>query len=291
MKKLLATVLLAVGLVVVPPGAAYAGDCDYGSDNGGGGTTIGGECQETPDPQTGGDGDYSGYEPSTGPPQPVYESYYTPACSANGPPGQGNPDALCQGAGSICEAQGGDPGDLYMQVWRREVPGGNWESMGSECRGADEPTEEEPEATPEMVLDEAYAAAPRPTAHVQPGTRSFVNVPNNYFADAAGETVTVNVLGNPIQVTFTVNELTWDFGDGTSATGEGVKDASVGDPEAVEHAYARQGEYAITANTTVGVQFTLPNGQRISEPDAFSFSSEPVELPVGEIQTRVESTN
>ena len=40
MRKLLATVLMAAGLVLVAPGAAYA-DCDYGSDNGGGGTTIG----------------------------------------------------------------------------------------------------------------------------------------------------------------------------------------------------------------------------------------------------------
>jgi hypothetical protein len=289
--KLLATLVIAAGLVVVTPTMASAADCDYGSENGSGGTSIGGGCQEpVPDPASG-DGDYSGYEPSTGPPPPVYEYYYTPACSPNGPPGQGNPDALCQGAVSICEAQGGDPGDLYMQVWRREVPGGNWESMGSECRGADDPAVEEPEATPEMVLDEAYAEAPRPTANVQPGTRSFVNVPNNYFAEAAGDTITVNVLGNPIQVTFTVNEITWDFGDGTSATGKGVEDASVGDVEAVEHAYAAQGEYAITANTTVGVHFTLPNGQQIDEPNAFSFSSDPVELPVGEIQTRVESTN
>ena len=130
MSKLLATLVIAAGLVVTTPWTAAAADCDYGSENGSGGTTIGGGCQEDPDPQ-GGDGDYSGYEPSTGPPPPVYEYYYTPACSANGPPGQGNPDALCMGATTICEAQGGDPGDLYMQVWRREVPGGNWEVSAS----------------------------------------------------------------------------------------------------------------------------------------------------------------
>jgi len=44
--------------------------------------------------------------------------------------------------------------------------------------------------TAEMVVDEAYAAAPRPDAAVQPGTRSFVHIPNNYYADAPDDTVT-----------------------------------------------------------------------------------------------------
>jgi len=289
--RLLATLMLAAGLVVAAPGAAYA-DCDYGSDNGSGGTTVGGECGQQPEVPVGDpdNDDYSGWTPPTGPPPPVYEHYYTPACSVNGPP-PGDPNALCQGAISICEARGGEGTAIYMRHYRREVPGGTWESMGSECRGPDDPVEEEPEATPEMVLDEAYAEAPRPTALVQPGTRSYVNIPNNYYADAPGETITVNVLGNPIEVTFTVNEISWEFGDGATATGEGVKDAAPGAAGAVEHAYVRQGDYTITANSTVGVQFTLPNGQSVNQSDAFQFGSEPVVLPVGEIQTRVDSTN
>ena len=198
MRKTLATLLLAAGLVVGTPALALA-DCDYGSGSDGGGTTIGGECQsggEDPGGQTPG----GTYVPPTGPPPPVFEHYYTPACSVNGPPGQGNPDALCQAAVSICDTRSDDPAAIYMQHWQREVPGGTWEYVGSECRGADDPTTEEPEVTDEMVLDEAYAAAPRPTARVQPGTRSYVNVPNNYYADAPDSTVTVNVLGNPIAV-------------------------------------------------------------------------------------------
>jgi len=59
----------------------------------------------------------------------------------------------------------------------------------------------------------------------------------------------------------------------------------------VEHAYDHQGSYDITATSTVGVRFTLPNGQAVELPGAFEFSSDPVTLPVGEIQTRVDSTN
>jgi hypothetical protein len=292
MRKLLAMLMLVAGLVVGTPTVVFA-DCDYGSENDGGGTNIGGGCEETG--EDGGDGGDEGSLPGpyvpTGPPPPVYEDYWTPACSANGPPGQGNPDALCQGAVTICEFRSDDPTAIYMQHWRREVPDGTWEFVGNECRGADDPTTEQPRVTQEMVLDEAYAAAPRPTAQVQPGTRSYVNVPNNYYADAPDSTITVNVLGNPIAVQFTVNEVAWDFGDGATGSGEGVEDADVGAPGSVEHAYTRQGDYTITATSTVGVRFTLPDGQTVSLPNAFSMPGEPVTLPVGEIQTRVDSTN
>jgi len=197
---------------------------------------------------------------------------------------------MCMGATTTCETRG-EEAAIFMQHWRREVPGGAWDFVGNECRGPDDPTNEEPQVTQEMVLDEAYAAAPRPAAQVQPGTRSYVNVPNNYDADAADDTVTVNVLGNPIQVRFTVTEVTWDFGDGGSATGKGIKDADVGTPGAVEHAYTQQGSYTITATSTAGIEFTLPGGRTVDLPTAFSMEGEPVELPVGEIQTRVDNTN
>ncbi len=288
MRKTLAALLLATGLVVATPTLALAG-CEYGSGSSGGGTTIGGACGNN-DTTPGNSGSTGPWSPPTGPPAPVFEHYYTPACSANGPPGQGNPDALCNGAVTICDTRG-QKDALFMQHWQREVPDGTWEFVGSVCRGADEPTEEEPEVTSEMVLDQAYAAAPTPTAQVQPGTRSYVNVPNNYYADAPDTTVNVTVLGNPIAVQFHVSEVTWDFGDGASGTGEGVKDADVGTAGAVEHAYTQQGDYQIRATSTVGVRFTLPNGQTVDMPNAFSMPGEPVELPVGEIQTRVDSTN
>ena len=206
MTKFLTAFILALGVLAVAPATAYA-DCEEEYDNslGDSGGSIGGtetcvEEEDVVDPVL--DGPYV----PTGPPPPVYEDYWTPACSVNGPPGVGD-DAMCMGATTICNTRDDDPSAIYMQHWRRQVPGGSWEFVGNACRGADDPTEEEPEVTQEMVLDEAYAAAPRPTALVQPGTRSYVNVPNNYYADAADETVTVNVLGNPIPVQFTVTKV------------------------------------------------------------------------------------
>ena len=147
------------------------------------------------------------YVHSSGPPPPVYKDYYTPACMTNGPPNGGS-DAMCMAAVSVCKTQG-HAGDLFMQHWRQQISPtvGTWEFVGSVCRGADDPVEQKPQITVEMVLDQAYAAAPKPTAVVQPGTRSYVNLPNNYYADAPTQTIPVVVLGQTIPVTFTVTDV------------------------------------------------------------------------------------
>ena len=57
---------------------------------------------------------------------------------------------------------------------------------------------------------------------------------------------------------WTPTSTTWDFGDGGSATGDGVKGADVGAAGAIEHSYARQGSYDITTTTTYDLTFVLP---------------------------------
>jgi hypothetical protein len=291
MRRALLALLLAAGTLVGVAQAASADPCSYGNDTGGGGVNVGGVCNGnggTPGTSNPGNGGSTG---PTGPRPPAYEDYYTPACSSNGPPPQDG-GALCMGAISICDSQG-QPDAIYMQHWRRQVypTQGSWEFAGNECRGATEPTNTPPQVTQEMVIDSAYAAAPKPTAMVQPGTRSYVNIPNNYYADAQDQTVDVTVLGNNIAVQFVVEKVTWSFGDGTSGEGKGIKDAGVGAPGSVEHAYVRSGDYSITASSVLGVRFTLPNGQQVNSPAAITMASPAVVLPVSEIQTRVDQTN
>jgi hypothetical protein len=282
-----AAATLALTWVTAP--AAQAG-CDYQGGAGQGGVNLGGECN-------GGNDNPGSHDPGngpwvpTGPPPPAYEDYWAPACDGNGPPTQGGGDVMCMRAASACKYMGQE-GATYMSHWRRQVSptAGDWTFAGNECRGADEATHTPPQVTEEMVLDQAFAAAPKPTAAVQPGDRTYVNIPNNYYADAEDQTVPVEVLGHTIEVTFTVADVTWDFGDGATGTGAGIRDADVGAPGAVEHAYQQQGSYDITVTSRLNVTFTLPNGQAVNLPGAFQPSSAPVTLPVGEIQTRVDST-
>ena len=132
------------------------------------------------------------------------------------------------------------------------------------------------------------AAAPTPRAMVEPNRTSYVGVPNNYYADAPDTDPTIVVLGHPIQLHFTVSEVTWHFGDGQTQVGNGVRGAAIAQAGAVEHAYAKGALYSITATTSVGVRFTLPDGLQVDQPDVFARTSEPVTLPVVEIQALVD---
>ena len=100
----------------------------------------------------------------------------------------------------------------------------------------------------------------------------------------------VTVLGQVIPLVWTPTGTTWDFGDGTSATGDGVEGADVGAPGAIEHSYARQGDYEITTATTYNLSFVLP-GQGAQTISLTSPPSAPVTLPVREVQTLVDFTS
>jgi hypothetical protein len=280
--------LAAIAAVLWTGAPAVAGD-----PVGGNATDDGAFIHSSHHEQSGTPGTYHPGQPyvhSSGPPPPLYKDYYTPACGVNGPPNTGD-DAMCMAAASVCKTQG-QPDAIFMQHWQQQVSPttGPWQFVGSVCRGPDDPVRQQPQITVEMVLDEAYAAAPKPVAVVQPGNRSFVNLPNNYYAEAPSQTVPVVVLGQTIPVTFTVNDVRWDFGDGGTATGTGIKDAALHQPGAIEHQYAAQGSYDITATSVISVSFTIPGGGRQDLAGALEIPSAATTLPVGEIQTRVDST-
>ena len=186
-----------------------------------------------------------------------------------------------------CQAEGELPYFIYEQPMNGTQEAGQVVFAGEQCMAPGEA--QAPVITPQMVVDAARQVAPEPVAQVQPGNRSYVNVPNNYWSEDTTETIDVNVAGTAISVTFLPTGDTWDFGDGAGATGSGVKDADVGAAGAVEHPYARSGSYSIHVSRTYTVQFTLPGGP-VTVDNAFTIPGPDTVLPVGEIQTRVDST-
>jgi hypothetical protein len=214
------------------------------------------------------------------------ETHMIPACMQSSI-GQ-NEDVMCMGA-TMCP----DKGDLRMRIFTRPTlfgePTGDWELQATRCVGPEEAAAtEQPVITREMVVGEAERLAPKPQAHIEPGTWSMVNLPNNYYVDAQPVTRQVVVLGRTISITFTPTEHTWDFGDGQSATGDGIEGAEVAQPGAVEHAYSRQGSYDVTVARGYDLRFALPGGQ-VNVPNAFTITSPVATLPVREMQTRVDS--
>jgi len=195
----------------------------------------------------------------------------------------------------------GDPNaDLSAEPGAVDSCGSNWGGDGWNAQYAQPtpcaPTEEEPgdppappRVTTEMVVEAARLTAPTNPPHVEPGTVSYVNIPNNYWTESPTVNDSVTVVGRTIPLVWTPLSTTWDFGDGASATGDGVEGADVGAPGAIEHSYARQGSYDISTSTTYNLSFVLP-GQGAQTIALTSPPSAPVTLPVREIQTVVDTT-
>ncbi len=159
------------------------------------------------------------------------------------------------------------------------------------CAPTEDPEPGQPPARPQitaaMVTAAASVVAPTSPPHVEPGEVSYVHVPNNYWTDAPTVNNSLTLLGVTIPLRWTPVATTWDFGDGSSATGNGVAGANVGAPGAIEHAYDRQGSYDITTSTAYNLTFVLP-GQGAQTVQLTSPPSPAVTLPVGEVQTRVD---
>lgn len=227
---------------------------------------------------------------------PVTETYHVPACSVNGPPGQGA-DALCGMAVNSCAA---DDEIRYYEYTRMVDPAtgepvaggdGQWSNQGMTCRGPDDGGAgvQPPELTVEMVMGVAYTQAPVPVVSVQPEGESYVNVPNNFFVDKGPVDDTLTVLGRSVQVTYApvVAEYAWDFGDGGKGSGAGIADAAIGQDGAVEYAYVRQGTYEVLVSANYRVTFTAPGLGTVTPPGTISETSEPVSVEIGEIQSVV----
>jgi hypothetical protein len=145
-----------------------------------------------------------------------------------------------------------------------------------------------PQITVQMVTAAASATAPANPPHVEPGTVSYVNIPNNYWTESNTVNEAVTVLGRTIPLRWTPTSTTWSFGDGGTASGDGIQGADLGAPGAVEHPYGRQGSYDITTTTTYDLTFVLP-GQGAQTIQLTAPASPAVTLPVREIQTRATS--
>ena len=192
-----------------------------------------------------------------------------------------------------------DPPDLSWMPGAVDSCGSNWGGDGwnaqyaeaTPCAPADpEEPAQAPVITAAMVSAAARVLAPVNPPHVEPGTVSYVNIPNNYWAAPPAVDNSITLLGVTIPLQWRPTSTTWSFGDGSTATGNGVQGADLAAPGTVEHAYRRQGSYDISTTTNYNLTFVLPGGgaQTIA---VTSPPSAPVTLPIREIQTLTSYVN
>jgi hypothetical protein len=279
-----AVVGLLVALVVAVGGPAYAGDHGHVSvtpDGPSGVTVTGSDSTSSTSP---------GHSGSAGSSNSTPASYGSSSPAAPPPPATwdqmmtNDPNADLSNEPGAVDSCGSDwGGDGWNAQYAQPTP----------CAPTDDPKPGEPPAKPrvttEMVVEAARLTAPTSPPHVEPGTVSYVNIPNNYWTESPTVRDSVTVVGKTIPLVWTPTGTTWDFGDGGSATGDGIQGADVGAPGAIEHSYARQGSYDISTTTTYNLSFVLP-GQGAQTISLTAPPSPPVTLPVREIQTVVDTT-
>ena len=278
-----AAVGLLVALVVAVAGPAYAGDGHVSvTPDGPSGVNVTGTDQTS--------NTSPGHSGSAGSSDSTPASYGSSSPAAPPPPAtwdqmmENDPNADLSNEPGAVDSCGSDwGGDGWNAQYAQPTP----------CAPTDDPKPGQPPAPPrvttEMVVEAASVTAPTNPPHVEPGTVSYVNIPNNYWTESPTVRDSVTVVGRTIPLVWTPTGTTWDFGDGAGATGDGVQGADVGAPGAIEHSYARQGSYDISTTTTYNLSFVLP-GQGAQTIALTSPPSPPVTLPVREIQTVVDAT-
>lgn len=286
------TALTAALLLGASAGAHADPDWDTGVDDGG--AEVGGSQPGTGgDPGSGGGGGGG----SITVPGPWTQRIYVPACDINSVTATGPGiddyetvnDVLCMRFGESCPAED----ENRFIVFERRI-GANGRALedgfrneGTVCRGPNEPDESQPPTiSVAEIVDRARALAPTPTFVIEPAGATYVNIPTNFAAQAEAVTVNVTVLGFTIPVEFTPGDVTWRFGDGGTGSGLGVRNADVGQAGAVEHSYARSGEYDVSLSVAYAVRINLPGGP-LEIPTPITRTAAPQALEVGEIQSVV----
>ncbi len=226
---------------------------------------------------------------------------YTPACSANDTPQGDDPKAAVTGADALCgQAVYTCPQDdairyrvSTMKMTADGKSDGEWEDRtNTVCRGADEPAEGGPvQITEKMIHDEAVKKAPTSVVHVEPETKSYVNVPTNFYAETKTETATLSIFDQPIEIRFAPSSYRWKFGDGGNNEGAGIEAAKVGQNGAIENVYQRIGDYSVNLTRSFAVTYTLPNGTSGALASPLSNTSAPYRLGIGEVQSVVTDVN
>ena len=116
-----------------------------------------------------------------------------------------------------------------------------------------------------------------------------MNIPNNSGLTPPAVDNSISLLGVTIPLQWRPTSTTWSFGDGSTATGNGVR----GPTSLLRGRSSRlppSGSYDISTTTNYNLTFVLPGGgaQTIA---VTSPPSAPVTLPIREIQTLTSYVN
>lgn len=198
--------IVAFGLLM-PPWEASADTCDGSGSAGEDFIDVGVVCQQP--------GATDPAQPST----PVSDSSDSPyiqyrwasMCTL---------DPLMPPASVDCTASMtcGQPDLRRWQLWG-QLENKSWRVIRSQCFGGKPPPYKPPKVTPAMVLSALRRVGlPEPTIHVQPDTKTLVNLDTIFWTEPQRVDLDLTILGQAVEVQANPTSFHWVFGDGADRT-------------------------------------------------------------------------
>ncbi len=159
-----------------------------------------------------------------------------------------------------------DPKDLGFWVFTARAGSGartadSWTATGEyACRGVG--ANEGGAAAVEPVVTAAdFRRLPLPAAKVNvqpPNRRTLINIPTNFYADAAATIIPTTVLGQPVRVRATPLRFRWTYGDGADLT---TTDPGAPYPDLrIAHTYRQPGRATLGLRTTYSGEYSVAGG-------------------------------
>jgi hypothetical protein len=187
---------------------------------------------------------------------------YVPACEGNWPDSPNSLGTLCPRAIDMC-AGTPDPDDLGFWIFTAPASSAqtaeSWSATGeSTCRGPGD--DEDPTVQP-VVTAEDFRRLPLPAAKINvqpPNRRTLINIPTNFYTDAAPVVLPTTVLGQPVRVRATPMRFRWTYGDGAALT---TADPGAPYPDLrTSHTYRQPGERTLGLTTTYSGEYSVAGG-------------------------------
>lgn len=129
------------------------------------------------------------------------------------------------------------------------------------------------------------------TSGIQPNPHTLKGAETNFYAEAAEQTFTVDMLGQSVAIVAKPVQYRWDYGDGaslgpTTLMGGPLPEDRWGEKTRTSHVYTQTGDFQVLLTTYFQGTYSVNNGPALPIPEEGQFSSPPQTISVWRSITR-----
>lgn len=202
-----------------------------------------------------------------------------------------NFDLPCLAATAECNA--GENGRPVRWWWKLVVAGPNdWSRISPDrCVYLEKPVDVLGQIAAQIQTKFQQLPINSGSSVTQPSPHTLRGAETNFYAEAAEQTFSVDMLGQDVAIVARPVEFTWSYGDGTSlgpqtAAGGPLPQDRWGEKTLTSHVYAQTGDFPVVLTTHFQGTYSVNGGPPLPIPGQGSFSSPPQTVSVWRSITR-----